>query len=294
MAALYCACDALVHPFRGEGFGLPIVEAMACGLPVIVTGAGPALDYASDKTAYFIPAERRPLGDGTVDGMETIGQPWLFEPDADALVELLKRVVSDRDGARAIGMAASDHIREHFTWARTVEAVEQRLRALTPGPMRTAEPEAPVERASTCVVDPATNPKRGESVSTAAASSAGHEPGERLVDDDREKRGGKPSAVLSFGRRESSTRSSSSTPAARIGPRRSLASLGRRCLISSGSIASRRRGTRRFRMRPVIMRFGLMPMMSLSRSEREKLLALLAGLKRPSIGRNWRAARCCR
>jgi glycosyltransferase involved in cell wall biosynthesis len=55
MARLYCACDALVHPFRGEGFGLPIVEAMACGLPVIITGAGPALDYASDRTAYFIP-----------------------------------------------------------------------------------------------------------------------------------------------------------------------------------------------------------------------------------------------
>ena len=115
---------------------------MACGLPVIVTGAGPALDYASDKTAYFIPAERRPLDDRIVDGMETIGQPWLFEPDADALVELMKRVVSDRDGARAIGTAASDHIREHFTWARTVEAVEQRLRRLRPG--RCAhQPEAP-------------------------------------------------------------------------------------------------------------------------------------------------------
>ena len=136
MAGLYCACDGLVQPFRGEGFGLPIVEAMVCGLPVIITGAGPALDYACDKTAYFIPAERQPLVDGNVDGMETIGQPWLFEPDADALVDLLKRVVSDRDGARAIGTAASAHIREHFTWARTVEAVEQRLRALAQEPMR--------------------------------------------------------------------------------------------------------------------------------------------------------------
>ena len=103
---------------------------MACGLPVVITGAGPALDYASDKTAYLIPAERRMLGDRSVGGMETIAQPWLFEPDGDALVELLKGVVSDRDGARAIGMAASDHIREYFTWARTVETVEQRLTAL--------------------------------------------------------------------------------------------------------------------------------------------------------------------
>ena len=89
---------------------------------MIVTGAGPALDYASAKTAYLIPAKRRPIGDGAVGGMETIGQPWLFEPDANALIELMKRVVSDREGAKATGMATGDHVREHFTWARTVEA----------------------------------------------------------------------------------------------------------------------------------------------------------------------------
>ena len=106
MAALYCACDALVQPFRGEGFGLPIIEAMACGLPVVATGAGPVLDYASEATAFLIPAERRPFGDGRVGGLETIAGASLFEPDSDALVELMKRVVSDRDRARAVGMAA--------------------------------------------------------------------------------------------------------------------------------------------------------------------------------------------
>ena len=75
---------------------------MACGLPVVVTGAGPVLDYATSETAYLIPAERRPLGDRIVGGLETIGQPWLFEPDVDVLVELMKRVVSDRDGRREL------------------------------------------------------------------------------------------------------------------------------------------------------------------------------------------------
>ncbi len=130
MAGLYSACDCLVHPFRGEGFGLPIVEAMACGLPVIVTGAGPVLDYATEKTAYLVPAERRHFAECHVGEIETIGRPWLFEPDVDALVELLKRVASDRAEARAKGTAASAHIREHFTWGRTVDAVERRLVAL--------------------------------------------------------------------------------------------------------------------------------------------------------------------
>jgi glycosyltransferase involved in cell wall biosynthesis len=130
MAALYSACDCLVHPFRGEGFALPVVEAMACALPVIVTGAGPALDYASEQTAYLIPVSRGEFAECRVGELETIGRPWLFEPDADALVELLKRVAGNRAEAKSKGMAASAHIRENVTWARTVDAVERRLQAL--------------------------------------------------------------------------------------------------------------------------------------------------------------------
>ena len=56
MAGLYQACQCLVHPYRGEGFGLPIAEAMACGLAVIVTGYGAALDFCDDTRAFLVPA----------------------------------------------------------------------------------------------------------------------------------------------------------------------------------------------------------------------------------------------
>src|ERR1700733_10011670 len=45
LASLYRGCDALVLPYRGEGFGMPLIEAMACGRPVITTAAGPALEF---------------------------------------------------------------------------------------------------------------------------------------------------------------------------------------------------------------------------------------------------------
>ena len=62
--------------------------------------------------------------------METIERPWLFEPDADALVELLRRVADDRATARAKGLVASEWIRNRFMWERTVDAVEERLLTL--------------------------------------------------------------------------------------------------------------------------------------------------------------------
>jgi glycosyltransferase involved in cell wall biosynthesis len=131
MAGLYAACDGLVHPFRGEGFALPVVEAMACGLPAIVTGAGPVLDYATEETAFFIPARRGQFAECRIGDLETIGRPWQFEPDQDALVEHMRRVAGDPAGARVKGTAASAWIREQFTWERAADAVEARLRSLS-------------------------------------------------------------------------------------------------------------------------------------------------------------------
>jgi glycosyltransferase involved in cell wall biosynthesis len=56
MAALYRACQCLVMPTRGEGLGLPVVEAMACGLPVIATN-GSALDELNFHGYLLIPKE---------------------------------------------------------------------------------------------------------------------------------------------------------------------------------------------------------------------------------------------
>jgi glycosyltransferase involved in cell wall biosynthesis len=127
LPGLYTACDCLVLPFRGEGFGLPIAEAMACGRPVVVTDDSPARDYTDHSTGYLIPAVRRELAVNRIDSFETIARPWLLEPDLDYLTKTLQTVAHDTKTAREKGRAAAERIHSGWTWEHTVRAVEERL-----------------------------------------------------------------------------------------------------------------------------------------------------------------------
>ncbi len=90
LAELYRSCDVLVHPYRGEGFAMPVLEAMACGLPVIVTAGGPTDEFCPDGACWRIRSSRAHMPGEKVDTLPTAGRPWVLEPDARHLVELLR------------------------------------------------------------------------------------------------------------------------------------------------------------------------------------------------------------
>ncbi len=159
LPGLYTECDCLVHPYRGEGFGLPVLEAMACGLPVVVTGGGSTDDFATDEFAYRIPAVRRSIGNRVGD-LELIAGGWLLEPDATALGDRMRWLMANRDEARTKGRAASEHVRTNWTWSRAASVAAERLHALT-GNLAVAKETVPT-------IKPATVAYGGDSASTGA------------------------------------------------------------------------------------------------------------------------------
>lgn len=146
MPSLYTACHCLVHPYRGEGFALPVAEAMASGRPVVVTGYGAALDFCSEENAYLLPFQVRKLfkkrvqmlrlPDNRIEEMETVDYPWLAEPDLEALKKIMRHVYENPEEAEKKGLAGRVHIERHFTWEKTVEVVKKRLHALAENPIR--------------------------------------------------------------------------------------------------------------------------------------------------------------
>ena len=111
IAKYYQAADLYVSPYRAEGFNLPVLEAAACGLPVICTRGGSTEDFVDDSWC------RR------IDGKEgrAHSQGWEIEPNLNHLVALFEQAIKD-DAWRASVMESGPRwVRERFTWKHSVD-----------------------------------------------------------------------------------------------------------------------------------------------------------------------------
>ncbi len=87
MKSLYLQSDLLVAPSRGEGFGLPIGEAMSLGLPVITTNWGGQTDFCNTSNSWLIDFEYAP----SQSHFKSKYSYWA-EPSETHLTELLYQV----------------------------------------------------------------------------------------------------------------------------------------------------------------------------------------------------------
>jgi hypothetical protein len=146
-----------VHPYRGEGFAMPVLEAMASGLPVIHTAGGPTDEFCPPEVGWRIRSRRQPLPGGRVDRYETVGEPWMLEPDPAHLAELLSEAAAASADERARRGALGRSAALHFGWDRIAALYGERARALAARPPRPLAPERELDGAPAVLATPAWN-----------------------------------------------------------------------------------------------------------------------------------------
>jgi alpha-1,6-mannosyltransferase len=123
LARLLASCDVLVHPGDCETFGLIVLEAMACGLPVVGTTGGGVAELVDEDTGI-------------------LAQP----NNADSLAEAIEAIYA-RDLAQ-LGINARRKAQDHYDWDRVLPQLLQRYGSLLASGERAA---LEVERI--CVTD---------------------------------------------------------------------------------------------------------------------------------------------
>jgi hypothetical protein len=127
LGALYRSADCYVSAGRGEGWDLPLMEAMACGLPSIATDWGAHTEFVHDGIAYplhvrgVVPADARAPYDE--------GFHWA-DPDPEHLALLFRHVFEHREEAAAKGARAAAEMTARWTWGHAARRIAERLDAI--------------------------------------------------------------------------------------------------------------------------------------------------------------------
>ena len=117
MPEFYNAANAYLVTARVEGGPVPLLEAMSCGVPVVTTPVGTALDFVRD------------VHNGLTVPIDNVG----------ATVDAIERIHRDRGLASRLGAAGRETILENLQWKNTVLKVDQLYSAPRSGRSSTAE-----------------------------------------------------------------------------------------------------------------------------------------------------------
>ena len=128
LGSFYRSADCYISAGRGEGWDMPLMEAMACGLPSIATDWGAHTEFVHSGIAYPLQARRTIPAVAKCPYYE--GFRWA-DPDPAHLRHLLRHVYENREEARHVGAAAAREMAQMWSWERSAARIAERVEALS-------------------------------------------------------------------------------------------------------------------------------------------------------------------
>jgi len=126
LGAFYKCGDCFVSASMGEGFGMPQLESLACGLPVITTGWSGVTEFLHKDNAYLVDYD---LVDAKARCPYYEGFQWA-RPKIEDLKAKMRYVYENREEAQALALKGSEEMRSKFTWDNTSEKIKDRLKSI--------------------------------------------------------------------------------------------------------------------------------------------------------------------
>jgi glycosyltransferase involved in cell wall biosynthesis len=111
---MYKGAQAYVTATHGEGWGLPIMEAMAMGLPVIATNWSGITEFVTSDTGYLVDYSM-------ISGPQS-GHKWA-KADLSSLRSAMRRVYSEPSKAAEVGQNARLHLLQRFSADKTAHSI---------------------------------------------------------------------------------------------------------------------------------------------------------------------------
>jgi glycosyltransferase involved in cell wall biosynthesis len=127
MGRYYTSADCFVNPTRGEGWNLPLIEAMASGLPCITTNWSAHTEYTNEDNCILLDKYKLEKANDT---FLEFGN-WA-EPNIDELKQKMRWVFENREEAQKIGDKAADDM-QGWTWDKAAKKVKKRLEEIVDG-----------------------------------------------------------------------------------------------------------------------------------------------------------------
>lgn len=118
LAEFFKCADAYVAPYHAEGFNMPVMEAAACGVPVICTGGGPTDDFTTSD--FCLRINSTPM---TTPELEKYHGPGarILQVDGLHLVELMERVITDEPFRRRARESGPAFLSQRYTWSHIAD-----------------------------------------------------------------------------------------------------------------------------------------------------------------------------
>lgn len=137
-AALYRSCHTLVAPCRGDAFGLNLIEAAACGLPVCVTDLPGRFNLPEHPAVHFMPARHLRHTQKQVGEIQTVDYPSWYEPNASDLRFQLRacyQAYGQPENPRSPQTELATLIQSQFSWQAAVDQALVQLQMVLERPI---------------------------------------------------------------------------------------------------------------------------------------------------------------